>query len=319
MTEPATAASRRTGAVFAALRWLAFPVILGGAVVAAVLMLDAGVSPLTVVITIAPVAAGLVIVLERVIPFRREWNVSRGDFRTDCLHLVLSAWVVESVPAIAHGALVVGAATLAGALGRAPWPIAWPTAAQVALALVVSELFHYSVHRALHRFGPLWRLHAIHHSSERLYWLNATRVHPLEGLLHIATGATAMVLLGVPARVLAIHAVILGVARVFQHANVDVRIGPLNLIVSSTEVHRFHHSTERAEVEANYGTVLLVWDWILGTRRAVPPASGPVRIGGPKLPAGWLGQVLWSFRRGGAGPAPRTPRRDGAADPAGYG
>jgi ornithine lipid hydroxylase len=278
------------------LRVATFPVLLVGAVATAWAMLAAGASPFLVIVLVSPAAAAIVIGLERVIPFRREWNTSNGDFRTDCFHLVLSAWAIESVPAVAHGTLVVAAGELAGAFGRTPWPVEWPIAAQVALALVVSEFFHYAVHRSLHAFAPLWRLHAIHHSSERLYWLNATRVHPLEGLIHISTGATALVLLGVPVDVLTVHAVFLGVARLFQHANLDVRLGPLNLIFSATEVHRFHHSTDRADTDANYGTALLIWDWILGTRRAVPGASAPAKIGGPRVPAGWLGQVMWSFK-----------------------
>jgi sterol desaturase/sphingolipid hydroxylase (fatty acid hydroxylase superfamily) len=194
--------------------------------------------------------------------------------------------------------LVVGAARLAGAVGGTPWPVGWPIGAQLALALVIGELFGYLVHRAMHRFAPLWRVHAIHHSAVRLYWLNATRVHPIEAFLHIATGATALVLLGIPAPVLTIHAVFLGVFRLFQHANLDVRLGPLNAVFSSTEVHRYHHSTERGEADANYGSVLLLWDWLLGTHRAVPSASAPSVIGGADLPAGWLAQLLSPFRGG---------------------
>jgi sterol desaturase/sphingolipid hydroxylase (fatty acid hydroxylase superfamily) len=279
------------------LRVATFPILVVGPVAAAWAMLRAGISPFVVIVVISPAAAAIVIGLERVIPFRPEWNHSHGDFRTDCTHLVLSAWAVESVPAVAHGTLVVGAAKLAGLVGRTPWPIEWSIWTQLVLALVVSEFFHYAVHRALHSFAPLWRLHAVHHSSQRLYWLNATRVHPFEGLIHIATGATALVLLGVPTGVLTLHAVFLGVARLFQHANLDVRLGPLNSIFSATEVHRFHHSTDRADTDANYGTALLVWDWIFGTRRAVPNASAPATVGGPRLPSGWLGQVLWSFKR----------------------
>jgi sterol desaturase/sphingolipid hydroxylase (fatty acid hydroxylase superfamily) len=294
MGDPQAAA----GVSLRALRMLAFPVILGGATVAAAAMLAAGVSPFVAIITATPAAGLLIIALEWVIPFRREWLRDHdGDFKTDCVHIVLSAWAVESLPTLLHGALIAGAATVAGAVGRAPWPIEWPIAAQLVLALCVSELCHYTVHRALHRFAPLWRLHAVHHSSRRLYWLNATRVHPLEGLLHIAAGATVLVLIGVPAPVLALHAVFIGVVRLFQHANLDVRLGPLNLIFSSTEVHRFHHSTDRADTDANYGSVLLLWDWIFGTRRAVPYAAAPSEIGGPALPRSWWGQITWSFRR----------------------
>src|SRR5207247_1823764 len=91
--------------------------------------------------------------------------------------------------------------------------------------------------------------------------------------------------------------VVAAVARLFQRANLDVRLGPLNAIFSATEVHRFHHSTDRAEVEANYGCISLVWDWLCGTRRAVSAGDTPAQIGGPSLPIGWWGQVMSAFRR----------------------
>ena len=267
------------------------------AMVGTVMMLDRGLPALVVIVTVPPAAAAIIIALEWVIPFRREWNRDHQDFRTDCVHIALSAWAVESVPLVINGVLVAGAIAISNTLGRPPWPVEWPVGVQVMLALVVSELFHYAVHRSLHRFAPLWKLHSVHHSARRLYWLNATRVHPLEGLLHISTGATMLVLLGVPAYVLTIHTVFLAIARVFQHANLDLRLGPLNWIFSTPEVHRFHHSTARSEVEANYGTVLLVWDWICGTRRATPAGEGPAQIGGPSLPPGWWAQVSSPFRR----------------------
>lgn len=280
-----------------ALQLATFPLVMAASVLVAAAMLARGASPLLVIVTVPPAAGAIIIALEWVIPFRREWLRDHGDFRTDCVHIVLSAWAVESLPLVVNGALVAAAAAVAGGLGRAPWPVEWPIGVQVALALVVSELFHYAIHRALHRFGPLWRLHAVHHSSTRLYWLNATRVHPLEGLFHIATGATALVIVGVPADVLTIHTVFLAVARVFQHANLDLRLGPLNWLFSTPEVHRFHHSTVRAEVEANYGTALLVWDWVFGTRRATPAGGAPAQIGGPTMPPGWWAQVSAPFRR----------------------
>jgi sterol desaturase/sphingolipid hydroxylase (fatty acid hydroxylase superfamily) len=278
------------------LRVATYPAVMAGSVAAAVILLRHGVMPVVAILTVPPIAAAIIIGLEWLIPFRREWNRDQNDFRTDCVHIVLSAWAVESLPLVVNGALVAGALAIAGALGRPPWPVEWPFALQVALALVASELFHYTIHRALHRFAPLWKLHAVHHSARRLYWLNATRVHPFEGLFHIATGATALVLAGVPADVLTVHTVFLAVARVFQHSNLDLLHGPLNWIFSTNEVHRFHHSTEREEVEANFGTVVLVWDWVFGTRRATPPGGGPAEIGGPSLPPGWWGQVSSPFR-----------------------
>jgi sterol desaturase/sphingolipid hydroxylase (fatty acid hydroxylase superfamily) len=49
-----------------------------------------------------------------------------------------------------------------------------PRIAQGAELLVLSDLIGYWMHRLFHR-EPLWKFHAIHHSSEELDWLSATR------------------------------------------------------------------------------------------------------------------------------------------------
>ncbi len=46
--------------------------------------------------------------------------------------------------------------------------------------MIVSEFGSYWAHRLMHERPLLWRLHAVHHSAERLYWLNAGRFHPLD-------------------------------------------------------------------------------------------------------------------------------------------
>lgn len=280
-----------------ALQLATYPVVMIASVAAAAIMLAHGHAPVLVILTIPPLAAAIIIALEWVIPFRRAWNRDHHDFVADCVHLVLSARAVESLPLVVNGALVAAASSLAATLGRAPWPTTAPLALQVALALVVSELFHYGIHRALHTFAPLWKLHAVHHSATRMYWLNATRVHPLESFFHIATGATVLVVVGVPTDVLTVHTVCLVVASLFQHANLDLRHGPLNWLLSTSEVHRYHHSTDRREAEANYGAVLLIWDWVFRTHRTTPTGGAPDRLGGPVLPTDWWGQVRSPFRR----------------------
>src|SRR6185295_8636394 len=72
---------------------------------------------------------------------------------------------------------------LSTALGTPPWPTSWPLIAQLVPALIIAELGVYVVHRIQHRGGLLWRLHAVHHSVPRMYWLNNGRNHPLDVVL----------------------------------------------------------------------------------------------------------------------------------------
>ncbi|CAM5369506.1 sterol desaturase family protein [Streptomyces griseus] len=50
----------------------------------------------------------------------------------------------------------------------------------------------------------------------------------------------------------------------FVHANIDVRIGPLNHLLAGPEQHRLHHSTDLSEA-GHYGSDLSCWDHLFGT------------------------------------------------------
>jgi sterol desaturase/sphingolipid hydroxylase (fatty acid hydroxylase superfamily) len=178
----------------------------------------------------------------------------------------------------------------------------------VPLILLTSELLAYALHRAQHEIPYLWRFHAVHHGAPRVYFVNVARNHPLDALPSgILTGAlvaawgpgeAAMLLAGAFSTA---HALL-------QHANVDLRLGPLRGLISGPEAHRWHHSTRPEESNANYGQVLLVFDWLLGTLR-VPP--GPSGAGGAGERRGRRGELPGAdegpLAPGGAASPPRPP------------
>lgn len=98
----------------------------------------------------------------------------------------------------------------------------------------------------------------MHHSAKRLYWLNAGRDHPLVILVFYLAGAVPLVLIGAPLEVLTLFFVLEAVHGLFQHANVNVKLGPLNWVFSMAELHRWHHSRELKQANHNYGLTLIV-------------------------------------------------------------
>jgi sterol desaturase/sphingolipid hydroxylase (fatty acid hydroxylase superfamily) len=237
------------------------------------------------------IGAALIVVLERAWPYRREWLHSRGDLRTDVLHLLVTTNAVTAARYVASEAIA--PATLVDA-----WPTAWPMAAQVALVVLVHGFFDYWIHRAEHGTALLWRLHAVHHSSPRVYWLNQLRAHPIQGLLD-GLAIVPAILLGAPVDVLLVFTAVAAMALALQHANIGWRLGALNWIVSGVELHRWHHSRERREADANFGGVAIVWDVVFGTRRLPDDREPPVDTGiagPPGFPTGYLGQLAAPFR-----------------------
>jgi sterol desaturase/sphingolipid hydroxylase (fatty acid hydroxylase superfamily) len=145
------------------------------------------------------------------------------------------------------------------------WPRELPIGVQVVLLILASDFLRYWLHRAAHTHPLLWRLHAVHHSPERLYWLNVGRFHPLEKALQLMAETVPFVLFGAPETVIAFHFVLYATNGFFQHCNIRLRYGWLNYLVAGAELHRWHHSRVPAESNRNFGNNVIVWDLLFGT------------------------------------------------------
>jgi sterol desaturase/sphingolipid hydroxylase (fatty acid hydroxylase superfamily) len=239
-----------------------------------------------------------VALLERWLPYRPEWNQPRGDLREDAAYLLSTSAVIG----VMRGAVATVGALIASWISRRwglpLWPQDWPLAAQLPLAWALVELFAYWPHRWLHQVPWLWRLHATHHSARRLYWLNATRAHPLEHVFRSSFGLLPLAVVGAGPELLALSVLSDGVIGLFQHANVDLKLGPLNYVFSAAPVHRWHHSRVRAEADTNFGDSFIFWDLVFGTyyhpkQREV----GEIGIDGlDAFPSGFLAQLASPFR-----------------------
>lgn len=281
-------------------RWLVFPAVMGAALTAMAIALARGYEPELALVAISVASTGSVIALERLLPFRTAWNQSHGDFATDAVHGLMTLMIIPSaLQALCFAALYRFSAQLGGWLDTPLWPENWPLAGQLVLALLLTELGQYWLHRAMHQWPLLWRVHAIHHSAPRLYWLNGARVHPVDTVLTFAVGLLLLVALGAPQDTLALFLCYTGTHTTLQHCNVDMRIGWLNWLCSQAELHRFHHAPEPTESNHNYGTVLIVWDVVFGTRwlpSGREPPTEPGIADMPDFPRGYLGQVLAPLR-----------------------
>jgi ornithine lipid hydroxylase len=276
---------------------LAHPVLLSTAVIGAWLLLRGGVAVAVTVGAINVGAALVVATLERLHPHRAAWNDGHGDTRTDVLHVVFAMLPVPVLfRAVALGALTSASVWLAQTAGTTLWPRSWPLAAQLLLALCVGEVGQYCVHRLAHEWTPLWRLHAVHHSVERLYWLNAARFHPLDTLLQHAAELAPLILLGASDEVIALYTVFTATNGMLRHANVELRTGALSWVLSTADLHRWHHAQEPAHSNANYGANLILIDVVLGTRKLGGTAS-PTALGLPMrdFPRDFGGLLLAPF------------------------
>ncbi|MXW53676.1 MAG: sterol desaturase family protein [Gammaproteobacteria bacterium] len=210
--------------------------------------------------------AAVVTLHELAVPYRNEWNPTWFEIANDTTYMIVCQVFFERVLTLAALFIVVRLATIASWQGVGFWPHDWPVWLQAGAILVIGDFLRYWLHRGFHRFPWMWRLHAVHHSPERLYWLNVGRFHPLEQVIQFIADALPFILLGVSTDVLSVYFVFYAVNGFYQHSNCHVRLGWLNWIVAGPELHRWHHSLDLRESNNNFGNNLIVWDLLFGTR-----------------------------------------------------
>ncbi len=256
-----------------------FPVVMTGAIAGCILLIQLGVNPGVAFLAAVLPSFAAVIASERLFPHVPSWNRSYGDVGTDSAHYVsiIASGAVYN-PALALFGATLGA-WLAPLVGASLWPTTWPLLGQLALALVLGELGTYWVHRFQHEWPLLWRFHATHHSAPRLYWLNAARFHFLDIFMNSVLLVVPLVTLGAQPEIFFLVALFSTVHGIFQHANMKLRLGPLNWIFSMAELHRWHHSRLMEESNTNYGQNLIVWDIVFGTRYLPNDREPPDDIG----------------------------------------
>lgn len=276
-------------------RYVIYPVVWGGSLWGVVSLLAAGVNTYLATLPIIVGAAVVVLLLERVLPYERDWlRTKHGDLNLDTVHYVVN----YCIKVIAQLFLVyAGQSVVVWAI----FPIYWPLWCQVLLALTLIDVFLFAVHALSHRYEWLWKLHAIHHSSERLYWLNGDKRHPIHQVLEGLPGIALCVLIGTPLPVIAGALAVLAVNMMLQHGNVDYRAGWLKHVFSVAELHRWHHRADYHDAQVNYGAWLVVWDKLLGTYYNAPTQKEQIgRLGiaeEPNFPRTYAGQLQYPFRK----------------------
>jgi sterol desaturase/sphingolipid hydroxylase (fatty acid hydroxylase superfamily) len=213
-----------------------------------------------------------VLTLERIFSWNQVWNQSKGDGLLDIEYLVAN--------------LVVSHSALAIYFFFSGWRYGLGENAfthlhfffQYGIALLIFDFGLYAVHRLSHGNGFFWRLHAIHHSSERIYSTNGQKRHLLHEILEGSPGLLVLFALGARPEVVAAVIYTVSLHLLLQHANIRYRVGPLRYIFSVAELHRWHHQRDWKDVQGNYGAVFSFWDLLLGTMLPMR-GEAPAQVG----------------------------------------
>ena len=186
------------------------------------------------------------------------------------------SFIVLPLPGVAFALAMQKSPWATWIAGVLPWPI------RFFAGILVLDLVRYAAHFAFHAIGPLWRVHAIHHSDVDFDITTGLRHHPLEVLLMAGAEFAAIGLLAIPPSAVFVLSCIVIVHALFSHANLSLapaveRI--LRLVIVTPQFHEVHHSVELKEQKSNLGNVFPCWDRLFGTAIEESRLGSSLRFG----------------------------------------
>jgi len=185
---------------------------------------------------------------------------------------------------------------------------------EIIVSVVVLDAFDYFWHRANHRIPLLWRFHKAHHADVEMDVTTALRFHPGELLISGLVKALWIVVWGPTVVAWFLFEAMVSLCAQFHHSNIDFPDRAerwLALFIVTPRYHAAHHAVDRHWGDANFSTILSIWDRLF--RSYSRPADGgattnvPGSIGLPEgrelafSPLAWLDEPFRQRNLGLAG------------------
>jgi sterol desaturase/sphingolipid hydroxylase (fatty acid hydroxylase superfamily) len=241
------------------------------------------------------VLATLFYLLERFFPEQSGQPAVRKGTQVDFIYWFFDSLFTKRLATLAAFSLVIVA--VAFKMPRFSFASHQPLWLQAIETFLVADFCGYWSHRMMHEIPWLWRIHRVHHSSERLDWLASARVHPLETVWTRTISILPLFLLGFSPKLTALLAGFIGLYPIFIHCNLRWGYGWIGYVVASPAFHRWHHSADTEALNKNFSGLLPLYDFLFGTAH-FPKTGKPETYGlaGEQAPESFTRQLLWPFR-----------------------
>jgi len=216
---------------------------------------------------------------------RRSLTVRKAPRWASNLGLVVLNMALSRIlmPVTAVGAALISEKQGWGLLNHA----AWPPRVELTLAVLLLDLAIYWQHVLFHAVPVLWRLHLVHHADLDFDVTTGLRFHSFEILISAGIKIFIVAMLGPSATAVIVFEVLLNATAMFNHSNVRIAVGLdrfLRGFIVTPDMHRVHHSVDRAETNSNFGFNLPWWDILFRTYRCQPANDHEVMtIGLPQI------------------------------------
>ena len=225
---------------------------------------------LRITTTILVVWIVVILIWERVAPYRKGLSLFREGFWVDLVwYTLIQSYFLK---------ILIFDYIIAPLQTRFDWSDLqfvgrWPLWLQVLFFVLTHDLYIYLFHRWQHASKWLWRTHEAHHSNKEVDFLAGSRSHAVEILINQTIEFAPIILLGADPAVIPIKALIDAMFGMFIHANIRVKLGPLKYVFNTPHLHLWHHANYREVFHANFSTKFSFFDYLLGT--AYDPGHTP--------------------------------------------
>jgi len=254
------------------------------------------------------------IVLEQLLPWREGQRLLRRAWLRDVAFLALNGHFFSLWTAALTGAAALAATKGLRAVGlelKGFQVTQWPVAAQFVAFLVLSDFLQWCIHNLLHRVPWLWTFHKVHHSITTMDWIGNWRFHWMEIVVYKSLQWLPLAWLGASPEAVFAVAVVTTIWGDFNHANLDVGLGPLGYLLNSPRMHLWHHDqSSEGGAAKNFAIVFSLWDHLFGTA-FWPRDRSPERLGYPgmeEMPRTLTGEILWPLTSRGDRPEAQGTR-----------
>jgi sterol desaturase/sphingolipid hydroxylase (fatty acid hydroxylase superfamily) len=237
-------------------------------------------------------------ILELIIPYRKDWTHYRKDLILDILHNSFSMNIpLQLFKFTAYGLILSTTQEIYSLLNiHHFWSTNFPLAVQIILALLVTEFFHYHLHRQLHRNRKGYRLHLIHHSLDKMYFIIGARIHPVQALMNVCCMFVPLWTLQFSQEVIFYISIFRLGHGCFQHCNIDYQDQIWRYLFSTPNLHRVHHHYRTQQY--NFGSILSIYDHFFRTYKNPNTVKQfQLGTGKMKIPNNYWDHLLFPFKK----------------------
>ncbi len=241
--------------------------------------------------------------LEILFPWRKEQKIIREDFWMDAFYMFFNFFLFSLIGFYAVSNVFVQLFNDFLALfgiknGIAIEINALPFWLKITFAFILKDFIQWNVHRLLHANKYLWQFHKVHHSVKQMGFAAHLRFHWMENIIYRSIQYIPLAMLGFGINDFILANLIALVIGHFNHANINLPLGPLKYILNNPQMHIWHHAKYIPDTKPNginFGISLSIWDYIFKTDY-IPHTGRDIELGWPgdeQFPKDFIHQEIY--------------------------